>query len=133
MTCYRDGGCGPYEQLSCNECPYSHPPKAADVQAFPKAQIDKINICKLAVTLWGVHNQCIKAIEEFSELMKALCKIYFTGFKAEENVREEIADCKIMLTQLEIIFGSVDDWEQKKLSRLEGIINDQLKDGKSNA
>lgn len=23
MKCYRDGGCGPYEYLSCSECPAS--------------------------------------------------------------------------------------------------------------
>ncbi len=23
MTCYRNGGCGPYEMLSCGECPAS--------------------------------------------------------------------------------------------------------------
>ena len=25
MSCYRDGGCGPYEMYSCNECPASKP------------------------------------------------------------------------------------------------------------
>ncbi len=25
MTCYRKGGCGPYEMLSCSECPASKP------------------------------------------------------------------------------------------------------------
>lgn len=25
MSCYRNGGCGPYEGLSCTECPASHP------------------------------------------------------------------------------------------------------------
>ena len=25
MKCYRPGGCGPYEQTPCNECPYSKP------------------------------------------------------------------------------------------------------------
>lgn len=25
MKCYRQGGCGPYEQLSCSECPASKP------------------------------------------------------------------------------------------------------------
>lgn len=25
MTCYRDGGCGPYEMRSCSECPASKP------------------------------------------------------------------------------------------------------------
>ena len=25
MACYRNGGCGPYEMRSCNECPASKP------------------------------------------------------------------------------------------------------------
>lgn len=25
MSCYRRGGCGPYEQMSCSECPASKP------------------------------------------------------------------------------------------------------------
>lgn len=25
MACYRKGGCGPYEMLSCGECPASNP------------------------------------------------------------------------------------------------------------
>ena len=25
MTCYRSGGCGPYENRSCSECPASKP------------------------------------------------------------------------------------------------------------
>ena len=25
MACYRKGGCGPYENRSCNECPASNP------------------------------------------------------------------------------------------------------------
>lgn len=25
MSCYRDGGCGPYEMCSCSECPASKP------------------------------------------------------------------------------------------------------------
>jgi len=25
MKCYREGGCGPYEMLSCFECPASKP------------------------------------------------------------------------------------------------------------
>ena len=25
MKCYRQGGCGPYEMLPCNECPASKP------------------------------------------------------------------------------------------------------------
>lgn len=27
MSCYRSGGCGPYEMTPCNECPYSKSPE----------------------------------------------------------------------------------------------------------
>ena len=29
IKCYRDGGCGPYEMLSCSECPASKPTQKA--------------------------------------------------------------------------------------------------------
>ena len=37
MQCYRDGGCGPYEGLSCTECPASNP----DYKQRHKTKTDK--------------------------------------------------------------------------------------------
>ena len=70
------------------------------------------------------------AIEEMSELTKELCKVFRSLEKIAnlENIREEIADCKIMLRQMEIIFGDVDDWEQMKIERLEKILNRERKE-----
>ena len=42
MTCYRKGGCGPYEMRSCNECPASKPEYAQRNQAQPKTHADRI-------------------------------------------------------------------------------------------
>lgn len=38
MKCYREGGCGPYEILSCSECPASKPAYAERKFANEKAQ-----------------------------------------------------------------------------------------------
>lgn len=38
MACYREGGCGPYEMLSCSECPASRPAYAEKKFASEKAQ-----------------------------------------------------------------------------------------------
>ena len=40
MQCYRDGGCGPYEGLSCTECPASNP----DYKQRHKTKTDKHKI-----------------------------------------------------------------------------------------
>lgn len=70
-----------------------------------------------AIQKWGINPQIIVAIEELSELQKALCK-YLRG--DPHNVEEEIADVKIMTRQLEEMFDSkaINDWEKAKLERL---------------
>lgn len=87
----------------------------------------------------GEDAQIVVAIEECSELIKALTK--YLRFKADpekveerlrditkslliNSVREEVADVSIMLNQLELMFGQVNDYEVAKLTslkkRLEG-------------
>lgn len=34
MRCYREGSCGPYEMLSCSECPASKPDYRAKKMVF---------------------------------------------------------------------------------------------------
>lgn len=70
---------------------------------------------------FGEKAQVIVAIEELSELQKALCK-YLRGQTNFENIVEEIADVKIMLEQLELIFDCdllVVNEMAKKLQRTE--------------
>lgn len=67
--------------------------------------MNKDQICKRAVNTYGKTPQIHMAIEEMSELTKELFK-------------EEIADVKIMLAQMELIFGSADEYKEQKLERL---------------
>ena len=72
---------------------------------------------------FGNTMQCIVAIEEMSELQKALAK-YLRGLQYHDyadilaDIREEIADVQIMLEQLKMIF----DDEQT----VEKIIDEKL-------
>lgn len=42
MTCYRNGGCGPFEMYSCNVCPASKPEYLQREQPKPKARANRI-------------------------------------------------------------------------------------------
>ena len=73
-------------------------------------------ILMAAIRRYGHVGQQLKAIEELSELIRALAR-------ADDpvNIAEEMADVRIMLDQLEIIFGNHDqvrELEYKKLQRL---------------
>ena len=75
-----------------------------------------------AIETYGVDMQLNVAIEEFSELIKEMCK-HKRGADNREAIIEEMADCTIMLKQLEIIFGisyyEVQEVIDKKIARLE--------------
>ena len=73
-------------------------------------------ILEAAIDYFGRGPQRDKAIEELSELIYALARC--DDFN---NLAEEMADVRIMLDQLEIIFDNkerVRRWETKKLARL---------------
>lgn len=68
---------------------------------------------------YGSDKQQNIAIEECSELIKAICK-YKRTLDHVEDIVDEIADVKIMLAQLEIIFdcsGAVEDRVEYKINR----------------
>ena len=74
-------------------------------------------ILKAAIEKYGRGAQRDKAIEELSELIRALARC-----DDPENVAEEMADVRIMLDQLELIFGNgqkVARYELLKLRRLD--------------
>ena len=78
-------------------------------------------ILRAAIDRYGRGAQRDKAIEELSELIRALARC-----DDAENVAEEMADVRIMLDQLEIIFGNgpkVAAWEVLKLRRLDQRIH----------
>lgn len=79
-----------------------------------------------AVEVFGEEAQVIVAIEECSELQKALTKwLRYRKIEAESeekllaDIREEMADVGIMLNQLALIFGDANEKETGKLERLE--------------
>ena len=83
-------------------------------------------ILKNALQHYGANSQQIVAIEEMSELTKELCKVS----RGEENaahIAEEIADVRIMLDQMEILFDcrkQVEMIESGKLERLRKRLED---------
>ena len=75
-----------------------------------------------AIATYGVDMQLTVAVEEFSELIKEICKLK-RGNNNIEGIAEEMADCYIMLKQLEIIFdidtGDIRHIINNKIDRLE--------------
>lgn len=86
--------------------------------------LDKKSILADAINTYGAEAQIIVAIEEMSELTKALTKwLRFCGEDAldtilEDDILEELADVKVMLAQMEMIFGDPVNMETAKLERL---------------
>lgn len=74
-----------------------------------------------AVKTWGESSQVDIAIEEMSELTKALCKIRRARNSADRptaiiNAVEEIADVQIMLDQLRIIYARTASSMEKSIA-----------------
>lgn len=73
-----------------------------------------------AITQYGPMLQTVVAIEEMSELTKELSK-NIRGKDNVEAIAEEIADVRIMLAQLQIMFDCSDKvkgYEAAKIQRL---------------
>jgi hypothetical protein len=89
-------------------------------------------IYKKAIKLWGIDSQMMMAVEESSELIKAICKLRRNGVTAEtvNNLAEEIADMEIMTEQLKIMFyltEGVSEWKKYKINRLSQMIREAEK------
>ncbi len=94
---------------------------------IPKAEaINTTALYTKAILLFGKKKQTDMAIEEMSELTKALLK-YRRNPCVEKRVDiiEEIADVQIMLDQLRIMYDMDDDVNRiqfEKQQRLKGIM-----------
>ncbi len=86
-----------------------------------------------AIETYGKDMQLTVAVEELSELIKEICKNK-RGSNNRKNIIEEMADCYIMLMQLEIIFGvtndEICDVTDAKLERLEKRLAERSENGK---
>ena len=81
-----------------------------------------MNVLEKAIEVYGADLQKQVAIEEMAELTKEICKD-FRGKGDRKHILEEIADVKIMLSQLLIMYD-IEVWELNdvmisKLDRLE--------------
>ena len=86
--------------------------------------IDPITIAR-AIDTFGVDSQEDVAIEEMSELIKAIIKNRRYGTKeTEDNLLEEMADVYIMLIQLMFIHGFDELIVDKKIRRLKQRLNE---------
>lgn len=63
-----------------------------------------VGVLKKAIETYGVDMQLNVAIEEFSELTKEICK-YKRGADNRSEILEEMADCYIMLEQMQLMFN----------------------------
>ena len=90
-------------------------------------------VFKRAIEVYGKDMQLTVAVEELSELIKEICKNK-RGADNVENIIEELADCYIMMEQLEIIFDIPFDKINRKIIkkkvRLERRLEEENKNGK---
>lgn len=82
-----------------------------------------------AVEKFGADPQIDMAIEEMSELTKALLKNRRArkctpSVKTTDNIHEEMEDVRIMLAQLDCIYGRSPQWAEKKLAHLKELVKD---------
>lgn len=128
----------PYVCVSCGKpktrteddlCPQCK----AEAEKDPTAVIMNEGILRKAIATYGKTAQVDMAIEEMSELTKALCKerrYELTPGKhatAHANVIEEIADVMIMCRQLLIIFDK-DNEIQSEINYKINRLNERLKE-----
>lgn len=87
--------------------------------------LDK-DILNMAIEKYGPEAQTDMAIEEMSELIKALLKLrrYPDSEQAKKDILEEMADVSIMLDQMKIIYGGYGFERYKKLERLHNRLTD---------
>lgn len=92
-------------------------PAAGDKEAKEAGYFSR-DIYQAAITEWGNDAQIDVAIEEMAELTTALLH-HKRG--REANVAEEIADVRIMIAQLEIIFKNGDEVEKIKKEKIDRL------------
>lgn len=83
-------------------------------------------ILEAAIARYGEKVQMIIAMEEMAELIKELSK-FLRGAHNEDAIAEEIADVRIMLDQMEILFdcaGAAALYESVKVERLRKRLED---------
>ena len=86
-------------------------------------------IYRAALVVFGDSRQIEKTFEEIGEFMEALIKCKY-GRDKMPHLAEEMADVHIMLDQMAVLFGCVDEVERMKrykIRRLEQRIEEAKK------
>lgn len=90
------------------------------------------NVLQQAIETYGAEAQLNVAIEEFSELIKEICK-HKRYADNTDAIIEEMADCYIMLEQMKMIFGLenaiISNEMKRKIKRLKSRIDDAASQG----
>lgn len=91
--------------------------------------MSRVDVIAEAIQTYGEEMQILVAIEELSELQKALTKwLRYRSAEALENISEEMADVVICLKELELMFDNRQkriDWMAAKISRLKNRLEGQ--------
>lgn len=100
--------------------PKHEEPEPQETEAQIK-QRQQIATLKTAINTYGIPREEDVAIEEMSELIKAIIKNRRSPDKShKDDIREEIADVFIMITQLRMIYeGNIDEIIDQKIKRLQ--------------
>ena len=88
----------------------------------------QITKCKEIAIHYGIQSQSVVAVEELSELQKAICKAYRSDFVDITSLQEEIADVQIMIEQIKYLYNLsnvsikevVDQKLKRQMNRIEG-------------
>lgn len=82
------------------------------------------NVFQAAIDKWGDSVQVAKAIEECSELSTVLARWLCNPERVKtREIREELADVRIMLEQMQIVFGRADGLVRDKMDMLQERID----------
>ena len=90
--------------------------------------MNKKDIYKRALKVFGKQNQITMVFEETAELQKELSK-HLRGEDNIDHIAEEIADVEIMLEQMKILFDIEDrvgQYKGEKINRLNDRINEYI-------
>ncbi len=82
-------------------------------------------IYKAALNRFGATRQIFKTFEEMAELQVAISQNQTKGIGNYNDIAEEIADVRIMLEQMLILFdcrGLSDRYRREKVARLEKAV-----------
>jgi len=101
--------------------------QAREEERAKGSRMNELELIRKAFAKWGAESQRRMAIEECSELIKALCKYERDpGTRTALDVVEEMVDVELMLGQLKLMFV---EWEhhaehmkREKLTRLSELL-----------